>query len=119
MSSAIASSILRMFSACCCSWLCVLNFDSFVTPSTRRATFGAEALLDVAEAVLGVLRDVVEQLALDGDRVDAEVGEDLRRFDRVRDERLARRPLLAGVGLDGEVEGALDAAQVRVRVVLS
>ena len=27
-----------MFSACCCSWLWVLNFDSFVTPSTRRAT---------------------------------------------------------------------------------
>ena len=27
-----------MFSACCCSWLWVLNFDSFVTPSTSRAT---------------------------------------------------------------------------------
>ena len=40
MSSAIARSIFRMFSACCCSWLWVLNFDSFVTPSTRRATSG-------------------------------------------------------------------------------
>ena len=29
-----------MFSACCCSWLWVLNFDSFVTPSTSRATSG-------------------------------------------------------------------------------
>ena len=38
MSSAIARSIFRMFSACCCSWLWVLNFDSFVTPSTSRAT---------------------------------------------------------------------------------
>ena len=38
MSSAIASSILRMFSACCCSWLWVLNRDSFVTPSTSWAT---------------------------------------------------------------------------------
>jgi hypothetical protein len=34
MSSAIARNILRMFSACCSSWLWVLNFDSFVTPST-------------------------------------------------------------------------------------
>ena len=38
MSSAIARSIFRMFSACCCSWVWVLNFDSFVTPSTRCAT---------------------------------------------------------------------------------
>ena len=27
-----------MFSACCCSWLWVLNFESFVTPSTSWAT---------------------------------------------------------------------------------
>ena len=40
MSSAIASSIFRMFSACCCSWLWVLNLDSFVTPSTSWATSG-------------------------------------------------------------------------------
>ncbi len=38
MSSAIARNIFRMFSACCCSWVWVLNFDSFVTPSTRWAT---------------------------------------------------------------------------------
>ncbi len=38
MSWAIASSILRMFSACCCSWLWVLNLDSLVTPSTSWAT---------------------------------------------------------------------------------
>ena len=40
MSWAIASSILRMFSACCCSWLWVLNLDSLVTPSTSWATSG-------------------------------------------------------------------------------
>ncbi len=38
MSSAIARNIFRMFSACCCSWVWVLNLDSFVTPSTRWAT---------------------------------------------------------------------------------
>ena len=40
MSWAIASSILRMFSACCCSWLWVLKRDSLVTPSTSWATSG-------------------------------------------------------------------------------
>ena len=40
MSSAIARNILRMFSACCCSWLWVLNLDSLVTPSTMWATSG-------------------------------------------------------------------------------
>ena len=40
MSSAIARNIFRMFSACCCSWLWVLNFESLVTPSTRWATSG-------------------------------------------------------------------------------
>ena len=71
MSSAIARNIFRMFSACCCSWLWVLNLDSLVTPSTRWATSGPKPLLDVGEAVLGVLGDVVEQRGGDGDRVDA------------------------------------------------
>ena len=81
-----------MFSACCCSWLWVLNFDSFVTPSTMLGDLGAEALLDVGQAVLGVLRDVVEERRLDRDRVDAELGGDLGRRDRVGDVRLARSP---------------------------
>ena len=45
----------------------------------------AEALLDVGQAVFGVLGDVVQERGLDGDRVDAELGEDLGRGDRVRD----------------------------------
>ncbi len=40
MSCAIASSIFRMFSACCSSWVWVENLDSFVTPSTSWATSG-------------------------------------------------------------------------------
>ena len=79
MSSAIARNILRMFSACCCSWLWVLNLESLVTPSTRWATSAPEPLLDVGEAVLGVLGHVVQQRGLDGDRVDAELGQDLGR----------------------------------------
>ena len=53
----------------------------------------------------------------DRDRVDAELGEDLGRRDRVRDVRLARRADLVGVGLDGEVERALDDVEVGLRVV--
>ena len=107
-----------MFSACCCSWLWVLNLDSLVTPSTSWATSAPEALLDVGQAVLGVLGDVVEERGLDGDRVDAELGEDLGRGDRVGDVRLAGRPALARVGLDGEVEGPVDRLEVGLRVVL-
>ena len=77
MSSAIARNILRMFSACCCSWVWVLNLDSFVTPSTSLATSGPKRSSTSVEAVLRVLGHVVEERGLDGDRVDAEVGEDL------------------------------------------
>ena len=72
----------------------------------------AEALLDVGQAVLGVLGDVVEERGLDRDRVDAELGQDLGRGDRVRDVRLAGRPALAGVRLDGQVEGRVDRGEV-------
>ena len=69
---------------------------------------GAEPLLDVGEAVLGVLGDVVEERGRDRDGVDAELREDLRRGDRMRDVRLARCADLRAVRLDGEVERALD-----------
>ena len=80
---------------------------------------GAEPLLDVGEAVLRVLGDVVEERRRHGDGVDAELGEDLGRRDRVRDVRLARRPDLEAVGLHGEVEGALGNPEVGLRVVLA
>ena len=71
-----------MFSACCCSWLWVLNLDSLVTPSTSCATSAPNCSSTSVEAVLGVLGDVVEQRGLDGDGVDAELGQDLGRGDR-------------------------------------
>ena len=79
---------------------------------------GPELLLDVREAVLGVLRDVVQEGGGDRDRIEAEVGQDLRRRDGVRDVQLARRPDLAGMGLDGEVERPLHDAEVGLVVVL-
>ena len=79
---------------------------------------GAEPLLDVAEAVLGVLGHVVEERGLDGVGIDAEVGHDLGRGDRVRHVRLAGRALLALVRLDREIERAVDVAELGGRVVL-
>ena len=78
MSSAIARNILRMFSACCCSWLWVLNLRQLRDAVDEVGDLRPEALLDVGEAVLGVLGDVVQERRLDRDRVDAELGEDLR-----------------------------------------
>ena len=69
---------------------------------------GAELLLDVGQAVLGVLGDVVEERGLDGDRVEAELGQDLGRGDRVGDVRLAGAAPLALVRRDREVERLAD-----------
>ena len=77
-----------------------------------------EALLDVAEVVLGVLGDVVEQRRRDRHRVEAELGQDLGHGQRMGDVRLAAGPLLALVGLDGEAVGPFDGLQVGLRVVL-
>ena len=77
-----------------------------------------EALLDVLQRVLRVLRDVVQERRLDRDRVEAELGERLRRGDRVSDIRLAARPLLVRVRLDRETVGSFDAGQVGRGMVL-
>ena len=78
---------------------------------------GAEAVLDVGEAVLGVLGDVVQQRGGDGDRIEAEIGEDLRRRDGVRDVGFAGRADLGRVGIDGEVERTLHGVEVGLRVL--
>ena len=67
-----------------------------------------EALLDVGQAVFGVLRHVVQQGRLDRHGIDPELGQDLRRRDRVRDVGRAGRATLRRVRLHGEVERAID-----------
>ena len=79
MSWAIARNILRMFSACCCSWLWVLNLRQLGHAVDELGDLRPETLLDVGQAELGVLGDVVEKRRLDGDRVDPELGQDLGR----------------------------------------
>ena len=77
MSWAIASSILRMFSACCCSWLWVLNFDSLVTPSTSWATSAPKRSSTSVRLYSVSSGTSWRSAAWIGDRVDAELGQDL------------------------------------------
>ena len=106
MSWAIASSILRMFSACCSSCECVENLDSFVTPSTSWATSAPKRSSTSARLYSVSSGTSWRRAASMAGRVEAELREDQGGRDRVRDVRLARRPQLALVGDDGEVEGA-------------
>ena len=78
---------------------------------------GPEPLLDVLEPELRVLGHVVQKRRGDRDRVDPELGDDLGGRDRVRHVRLAGRPSLCRMGLDGKGEGALDRIELRLRVV--
>ena len=79
---------------------------------------GPEAFLDVAERVLGVLGDVVQEGGRDRDRVQAQLGQDLGHRQRVGDVGLAADAVLALVRLHGEGEGGRDRRQVGLRVAL-
>ena len=73
MSSAIASSILRMFSACCSWCAAAAERRKLGDAVDERSNTRAEALLDVAQLVLGVLGNVVQQRGLDRLGVQPEV----------------------------------------------
>ena len=72
----------------------------------------AELALDVGDRDRGVLDDVVDQPARDGDGVELQVGEDLRDLDAVRDVRLAGEALLPAVRLLAEPIGAREQVPV-------
>ncbi len=76
-----------------------------------------EALLDVVERVVGVLRDVVQQGCLDGNRVKTELGQRACHGQRVADVRLAACSALLSVCLDREFVGRAHGRDVRLRVV--
>src|SRR4051812_9842329 len=62
----------------------------------------AEFAIDVGNGDLRVFDDVMEQAAGNRDRIELEVGENLRDLHRMRDERLARIPHLAAMRLLAE-----------------
>ena len=105
MSPAIATIILRTFSACSCSRLRNESSSSLVRPSTIRET-RPEPGLEVRDAHVGVLDGVVQERRLQGRRVQTQVGQDLGNRERMLDEVLARQALLALVVLGGEPVGA-------------
>ena len=101
MSLAIATSILRSVAACCASLESNWSRSSLVTPSTIAATSAPNSRSMSSGVMRGVLDRVVEQGGGDGDVVEAEVGEDHRDAERVRDVGLARAADLLGVGVAG------------------
>ena len=116
-SSAMATSILRMFSAWCSSALRTWILPSLVTPSTSFATWSPNSVAHLFAGDLGVLDGVVEQRGHQRFRVEAEVGEDARHRERMLDVRLAGEPGLAGVGAIGDVEGAPNRGSILRREV--
>jgi hypothetical protein len=78
---------------------------------------GPEPLLEVLQAELRVLRHVVEECGLDREGIDAQLGRDLGRGDRVGHVRLAGRTHLTLVGLDRQVERLADRREVGLRVM--
>ena len=117
MSPAIATIILRTFSAWASSPLRNSSLSSFVSPSTMRATSLPNSSLDVAEADGGVLDGVVQEGGGEGRGVEPEVGEDPRHGDGMLDVGLARETMLALVRVLGEAVGALEELRVGLRVV--
>ncbi len=73
---------------------------------------GAEALLDVAQLILGVLGNVVQQGGLDRLRVEPELGEGARDGQRMGHVRLAARPPLRAVRLDRKLPRLADLGQI-------
>jgi hypothetical protein len=90
MSRAIATSILRKFSAWRSSFEVKLIFDSLVTPSTRNATSSPNSLLDVVDRREGVLDTRRASSAGAHARgVEAQIGDDARDVRGVHEVRLA------------------------------
>ena len=66
MSETIASSILRMFSACRASRGVQVQFSEFRNTVDAARDFGAEPLLDVLDGDTRVFYDIMEEAGLQG-----------------------------------------------------
>ena len=117
MSSTIASSILRKFSACRSS----LDWKGMalilVTPSTTCATSGPNSSSMTLDGGERVLDDVVEQAGGDRDDVELQVGQEIGHLERVHHVRLARMAHLSLVLEGGEDVGAAQQLEIGIRAV--
>ena len=80
--------------------------------------FGAEPVLYVGQGEVRVFGDVMQDGGGDRDRIDADVGEDLRGSQRVGDVRLAADAGLGVMGLCRQVKSLPERSQVSLRVVV-
>ena len=118
-SCAIASSILRKFSACASSREVNSIWSSFETPSTMSATGLPNEVSISALVIAGVLHHVVEERGGEPLGVEPPLRQDARHRQRVRDVRLAGLAELAAVRRIGKLERALDERDVRRRQVVA
>ena len=117
MSSLNASRNLRRFSAArsFSDWASI--FDSLVTPSTSRATDGAEQFLDLFGRGDRIFDRVVKDRRDDGLVVQLEIGQDAGDLDRVAEIRVARCAHLGPVRLHRKHIGAVDQRLVGVGII--
>ena len=86
-------------------------------PVDHGRDLGTEFLRQFVERIGGVLDGVVQQSRGQGDRQHADLGEDGRDCDRMRDVGVAGFPGLPAVGDLGDLVGADDEVDVRFRMV--
>ena len=104
-SSAMATSILRMFSAWCSSGAPHVDLAELGDPVDELRDLVTELLAHLVPRDLGVLDGVVQERGHERFRVQAEIGEDARHRQGMLDVRLAGEPRLAGVRAIGDIEG--------------
>ena len=118
-SRAIASSILRKFSACASSRVVELDLVELGDAVDHVGHRLAERRLDLGLGDRGVLHHVVQQRGGEPLRVEAPLRQDAGDRERMRDVRLAGLAELAAVRGLGELERALDERDVRRRQVVA
>ena len=117
MSSDIASTSLRKFSACLVWSDCNSMRDSLVTPSTSRAISGPNSR-SISSSVATVSSTVsCRQAGDDRGGVELHLRQQAGDLDRVREIRVARGAQLRAVRLHGIDIGAVERVLVRLRVV--
>ena len=104
----MANSILRMFSTWRASGAIMFRRLIFVTPSTSRATSGAEAFLNSGEGKLGVFDHVVQERGGQRRGIQAQVREDVCDLEQMRQVRFARPAELFAMPLGGYFVSAAD-----------
>ena len=90
-----------------------------VTPSTQRATSGAELLAHLLDSYAGILHHVVQQPRFHGHHIHPHVGENMRHHHRMSHVGLTRIASLALVAPAGKIECLAQRAQIFLGAILA